>query len=99
MRREDAAGDFVKSPDHPDLMLPRRIEDPGPYYTIYPEGFIEHWDGFTIPMPDYLSDSETDLNRNFPYDWVPEPKQKGAGPFAASEPEDASQLPVGGAFA
>jgi hypothetical protein len=87
MRREDPAGDFVKSAEHPDLMLPRRIEDPGPYYAIYPEGFIERWDGFTIPMPDYLSDNETDLNRNFPYDWAPEPKQKGAGPFAASEPE------------
>lgn len=87
MRREDPAGDFVRSPEDPDLMLPRRIEDPGPYYAIYPEGFVEHWDGFTVPMPSYLSDNDTDLNRNFPYDWAPEPKQKGAGRFAASEPE------------
>ena len=87
MRREDPAGDFVRATGDPDLMLPRRIEDPGPFYAIYPEGFIERWDGFTIPMPDFLSDNETDLNRNFPYDWAPEPKQRGAGPFAASEPE------------
>ncbi len=87
MRREDPAGDFVISPDDPDLMLPRRIEDPGPYYALYPEGFIERWDGFTVPMPDFLSDNETDLNRNFPYHWAPEPRQIGAGPFPTSEPE------------
>jgi hypothetical protein len=88
MRREDPAGDFVPCPEDPDLMLPRRIEDPGPHYAIYPEGFIENWDGFTIPTPaDHMSDSETDLNRNFPYDWAPERQQKGAGAFAASEPE------------
>lgn len=87
MRRLDDAGDFVASKDHPNLMLPRRVEDEGPYYTVYPEGLIEHWDGFTIPAPDYLSDNAIDLNRNFPYGWAPEPHQKGAGPFAASEPE------------
>lgn len=87
MRREDPAGDFVRSPDDPDLMLARRIEDPGPYYALYPEGIIEGWDGFTVPMPDFLSDNETDMNRNFPYDWAPEPKQRGAGPFPTSEPE------------
>ncbi|EYF03423.1 peptidase M14, carboxypeptidase A [Chondromyces apiculatus DSM 436] len=87
MRREDPAGDFVASPEIPGLMLPRRIEDPGPYYTLYPEGFIEHWDGFTVPAPSYLSDNETDLNRNFPYGWAPEPRQQGAGAFATSEPE------------
>jgi hypothetical protein len=87
IRREDPAGDFVRSAEVPDLMLPRRIEDPGPYYALYPEGFIEHWDGFTVPMPDFMSDNGTDLNRNFPYQWAPEPKQKGAGAFATSEPE------------
>jgi Zinc carboxypeptidase len=87
LRREDPAGDFVASLDFPGLMLPRRIEDPGPYYTLYPEGIIENWDGFTVPMPSFLSDNETDLNRNFPYQWAPEPRQMGAGPFATSEPE------------
>ena len=87
MRREDPAGDFVRCPDDPDLMLPRRIEDPGPYYALYPEGLIENWDGFTVPVAGIMSDSETDLNRNFPYDWAPEPKQLGAGPYPTSEPE------------
>ena len=54
---------------------------------MYPEGLIEGWDGFTVPADDYLASSETDMNRNFPYDWAPEPKQPGAGAFAASEPE------------
>lgn len=87
MRREDPAGDFVASPEVPNLMLPRRIEDPGPFYSIYPEGVIEHWDGFTIPGPDYLSDNAIDMNRNFPYQWAPEPHQRGAGEYATSEPE------------
>ncbi len=87
MRREDPAGTFVASPEIPGLLLPRRVEDPGPFYAVYPEGFVEHWDGFTVPADDYLAGSETDMNRNFPYDWAPEPKQPGAGAFAASEPE------------
>ncbi|APR78427.1 Hypothetical protein A7982_03774 [Minicystis rosea] len=87
MRREDPAGEFVCSPTIPGLMLPRRLEDPGPYYSLYPEGMIENWDGFTVPVDNFLSNSETDMNRNFPYDWAPEPKQIGAGAFATSEPE------------
>jgi hypothetical protein len=87
MRRLDPAGDFVASSAFPDLLLPRRIEDPGPYYAVYPEGMIERWDGFTVPGDHFLSNSETDMNRNFPYDWAPEPHQIGAGAFATSEPE------------
>ena len=87
MRREDPAGDFVASPDVPDLLLPRRIEDAGPYYAVYPEGVIENWDGFTVPTPSLMSDNETDMNRNFPSGWQPEPHQLGAGSFGTSEPE------------
>jgi hypothetical protein len=87
MRIEAAAGDFVVSAEHPGLMLPRRIEDSGPFYAIYPEGRIENHDGFTIPTHDLMSDNETDLNRNFPFGWSPEPRQAGAGAFATSEPE------------
>jgi hypothetical protein len=86
-RRPDPAGEFVESRETPNLLLPRRIEDPGPYYAVYPEGFIENWDGFTVPADHYLAGSETDMNRNFPYDWAPEPNQAGAGAFATSEPE------------
>lgn len=87
MRRLDPAGDFVASPDVPGLMLPRRVEDAGPFYVIHPEGTIENWDGFTVPADSFLSDNETDMNRNFPFSWAPEPHQIGAGAFATSEPE------------
>lgn len=87
MRREDPTGDFVASTEFPDLMLPRRIEDPGPYYSLYPEGTIEHWDGFTVPSPSIMSDMQTDLNRNFPAGWRGEPIQLGAGAYPTSEPE------------
>src|SRR5262249_11732693 len=44
-------------------------------------------DGFTAPAGGFFSDNETDMNRNFPYNWAPEPKQVGAGAFPTSEPE------------
>lgn len=87
LRRLDPAGEFVASSEIPNLLLPRRIEDEGPFYAVYSEGTIEGWDGFTIPPHHFLSDNETDMNRNFPYGWAPEPAQVGAGPFPASEPE------------
>lgn len=87
MRVEDPTGDYVVCAEHPNLMLPRRIEDAGPYYRLYPEGVIENFDGVTIPDPHYLSDNETDFNRNFPYQWAPEPREKGAGSAPLSEPE------------
>src|SRR5437763_16708052 len=72
MRKKDPAGDYVESPDMPNVMLPRRIEDEGPFYKVFPEGLIENWDGRTIPNPHYLSDNDTDVNRNFPYGWAPD---------------------------
>jgi murein tripeptide amidase MpaA len=87
MRKLDPTGDFVESADVPGLMLPRAVEDPGPYYRLFPEGLIERWDGFTVPKPTYLCDTETDMNRNFPSMWKPEPEQLGAGAFPTSEPE------------
>lgn len=87
MRVEDPTGDFCESSEVRGLMLPRRIEDAGPFYRIYPEGHIEQWDGFTMPTPSFMSDTETDMNRNFPSDWRAEPEQAGAGPHPMSEPE------------
>jgi hypothetical protein len=49
MRQRDPAGDFVESTEVPGLMLPRRIDDPGPYFRIYPEGKIENFDGEHVP--------------------------------------------------
>lgn len=87
MRVEDEGGEFVESPDFAGLLVARRLEDPGPYYKVFPEGHIEHFDGRSIPDPFFLSDNDTDLNRNFPWAWAPEPEQVGAGAYPTSEPE------------
>lgn len=87
MRRRDPTGEFVESTEIAGLMLPRRLDDPGPYYKLWPEGSIEGFDGFTVPTPTLTGESSPDLNRNFPYDWAPEHVQAGSGPFPLSEPE------------
>jgi hypothetical protein len=87
MRVEDPGGEFVESSEVPGLLVLRRIDDPPPYYKVYPEGYIENFDGHTVPSPSYLSDNQTDLNRNFPWSWAPEHQQIGAGAFPLSEPE------------
>lgn len=87
MRKKDPGGEFVESSEFPGLLLPRRIEDAGPFYKVYPEGVIENFDGSRVPDPWFLSDNEVDLNRNFPWFWAPEHEQEGAGPFPTSEPE------------
>lgn len=87
MRVEDETGEFVESGEIENLMLLRTVDDVGPFYKLYPEGVIENYDGKTIPSPSYLSDSPTDLNRNFPWSWAPEHDQMGAGSFPGSEPE------------
>lgn len=87
MRVEDAGGEYVEAMEMPGLMVPRRIEDEGPYYKVFPEGVVSSWDGHTLPDTSFLSDNEPDLNRNFPYHWAPEPDQLGAGRFPMSELE------------
>jgi hypothetical protein len=87
MRKRDAIGEMVEAKDARGMMVPRELEDEGPFYKLYPEGRIEHFDGTTIPEADFLCDNDTDLNRNFPFSWMPEPEQAGAGSYAASEPE------------
>jgi hypothetical protein len=86
MRREDPTGEFVVCPDAEGVMVSRQLEDPPPYYKVYPEGTIANFhgetpDGWTIPEASF------DLNRNFPWSWRPEPDQQGAGPFPTSEVE------------
>jgi hypothetical protein len=90
MRKKDPSGEYVEDPDLPGVMLPRRLEDTGPFWKVWPEGVIENFDGSHVPDPYFLSDNDTDLNRNFPFSWVPEPEQPGAGAFATSEPESRS---------
>jgi hypothetical protein len=93
MRREDPAGELVELRDEqgvpldPPVMVPRQPEDPGPYYQLYPEGEIEHFDGRSIPTPHFLADNLYDFNRNFAFQWAPEPQQAGAGHYPGSAPE------------
>jgi len=87
MRLRDPAGDYVESREFPGRMLLREIDDEGPFYRLYPEGFIENFDGDTVPAPHFLDDNPTDLNRNFPYTWMPPHEQEGAGEFPMSETE------------
>ena len=87
MRVRDPGGELVEAPEFPGLLVERTLEDEGPFYKLYPEGTIEHFDGKRIPSPHFLGDNPIDLNRNFPWSWAPAHEQIGAGPFAASEPE------------
>jgi len=87
MRVADPTGEYVEAPSFPGLMVARELEDEGPFYKVYPEGTIDHWDGHTIPTPVFVGDNPIDLNRNFPWSWAPAHEQLGAGPFPLSEPE------------
>ena len=87
MRIADPGGELVESPEFPGLLVERTVDDAGPYYKLYPEGVIENFDGRTVPSPFFLGDNPIDLNRNFPWSWVPSHEQVGAGPYPASEPE------------
>jgi hypothetical protein len=87
MRVVDPGGELVESREFPGLLIERTLEDEGPFYKLYPEGVIEHFDGHAVPSPFFLGDNPIDLNRNFPWSWAPGHEQIGAGPFATSEPE------------
>ena len=93
MRVQDPEGEMVELRDDagvplvPPVMVARMPEDDGPFYKLYPEGHIAHFDGRHIPAPYFLSDNSYDFNRNFPYSWAPEPRQAGAGPYPGSMPE------------
>jgi len=80
-------GEMVELADFAGVMVPRMPEDPPPYYKLYPEGRIVNFDGRRIPDPYFLSDNQYDFNRNFPYQWAPEPEQAGAGHYPGSAPE------------
>ena len=58
----------------------------GTYYNIYPEGYIEDFDGVNI----YPAEVKwgLDFNRNYPLGWFPENRQPGAGKYPLSNPEN-----------
>ena len=98
MRRQDPEGELVELRDddgqvlQPPVMVARGPEDAGPFFKLYPEGHIVNYDGRTIPAPYFLGDNLYDFNRNFPYDWAPEPRQAGAGHYPGSAPETRAVL-------
>ncbi|MEW6057601.1 MAG: M14 family metallopeptidase [Bdellovibrionota bacterium] len=86
MRIPDPSGDWKVSSLNSKLMQKRRHdENGGQYYRLLPEGRIHNYDGYVIKQARPLAG--LDFNRNFPSNWRPDSDQKGAGPFAASEPE------------
>lgn len=84
MRQQHPDGRFVADPLDPRLLVPRRADSPGPYYRQFPEGIIHEWDGGDDIR---IEGRGFDWNRNWSYDWRPEPEQWGAGDFPFSEPE------------
>ncbi|HHY16604.1 MAG TPA: carboxypeptidase [Firmicutes bacterium] len=86
MRVKDDTGEWKVSPRDPRAMVRRAPdEDEGTFYRVYTEGFLrEHQGGEVKVAPGKWG---LDFNRNFPFGWVPEVQQSGAGEFPLSEPE------------
>ncbi|MCL2934265.1 MAG: M14 family metallopeptidase [Trichodesmium sp. MAG_R03] len=86
MRFKDNCGAWKILPEDPRIMVPREPDEfGGTYYSILPEGMIKNYDGYDIKVAP--SKEGIDFNRNYPHQWQPEGKQKGAGDFPFSEPE------------
>ncbi|MGI6620739.1 MAG: M14 family zinc carboxypeptidase [Bacillota bacterium] len=82
--RNDNKGEWKASARDPRLMIPRQPGDTeGPFYRIYPEGYIKDYEGEPIAV--HKTPWGLDLNRNFPSNW--DPDVPGAGEFPAGEPE------------
>jgi hypothetical protein len=84
MRLEHPDGRFVCDPKDRRLLIRRRKDSKPPYYRTLPEGIIHQWDGSDNIRTEGRS---FDWNRNWSYDWQPEPEQGGAGDFPFSEVE------------
>ena len=89
MRIPDQNGTWKTSSAEPRLMVAREPDEdgPGPYYRLFREGRVEHYDGVHVKpaVPVHGIDS----NRNFPYDWERHPGRAptGAGDYPTSESE------------
>lgn len=84
MRQEHPDGTFVVDPTDQRLLIRRKFNSDGPFYRVLPEGEIYQWDG-TDRLT--VGGRSIDWNRNWSYNWRPEPEQHGAGDFPFSEPE------------
>ncbi len=81
--RED--GEWKKSEKDPRVLLPREPGDQdGPFYLRLPEGLIANYDGGEIAVN---RPPHGNLNRQFPFQWAPDPIEYGAGTHPLNEPE------------
>lgn len=87
MRKETPAGRWSELPgSEASVLVPRRIEDSGPFYECYYEGLIQNPDGRTIPSQ-FIDAFGLDLNRNYPSGWEGRGKQLGGGDLPLAVPE------------
>ncbi len=84
LRQEHPNGGLVADPEDRRLLVRRTESSRPPFYRIFPEGMIHDWDGSDNIR---VEGRGFDWNRNWSYDWRPEPEQGGAGDFPFSEPE------------
>ncbi len=84
MRQQHPDGQFVVDPKDRRLLIQRTRDSKPPFYRTLPEGLIVDWDGSDNIR---IEGRSFDWNRNWSYDWRPEPEQGGAGDFPFSEPE------------
>src|SRR5699024_421549 len=78
MRIRDENGPWKVAPGDDRVMIRRGPDETGgEYYFVLPEGTIKDWDGGAVKIAPDLTG--LDLNRNFPHEWAPEWKQRGAG--------------------
>ncbi len=84
MRQPHPDGQFVADPRDKRLLIRRTVDSRPPFYRTLPEGMIHQWDGTDNLR---IEGRSFDWNRNWSYDWRPEPEQGGAGDFPFSEPE------------
>ncbi|MDA0700619.1 MAG: M14 family metallopeptidase [bacterium] len=86
MRVRDPLGEWKKSALDERIMVQRAPgEEGGEYYRLYPEGFIEDYDGVHVRID---KPHDGNMNRNFPAGWDAE--EYGAGEHPLSEPEAAA---------
>lgn len=85
MRQQHPDGDHVADPVEPRLIRPRKADDKGPFYRIWPEGLIHDFDGDVHSIQ--REHRSLDWNRQWSHGWQPEHIQRGAGDFPFSEPE------------
>jgi len=86
MRVPDPTGEWKVSARDKRMLVRRAPDDDGDtYYRIWVEGMLRDGDGGEIrPVPPKWG---LDFNRNYPVEWRPEHRQRGAGPYPLSEPE------------